>query len=203
LRGHPPPAARLGSSPEREFDGFLGQTRESVEKSGFFSWFHLEKASEPETRSDRITVSYRPSGDKFHDVVVVEVTTRSDQAVAAMALRLDRAFIDGPDGIFARDIAKSFLRDALDTEDADELADLINQIEFGGVSARPVLTARTPPPMPSRPVLGYDTFLGGPKPFVRAVSSGIVSLANEEASAGKWLRVAVSENPTGVSANVP
>ena len=58
--------------------------------------------------------AFKPSGEKFHPLVTVKVTTDGAGRILALEMALARSFIDSPrDGIYARDIAKSFLQAGL------------------------------------------------------------------------------------------
>lgn len=103
---------------------------------------------------------FQPSGPKFHDVAMVSLEVESGFKKAA-TLRLSRAFIDGPDEAFARDIAASFLRNSLTIEDAARTDKLIRQIGDDYRGQRPPImhgSADHNVPQPLTPA--YEVFLG-------------------------------------------
>ena len=85
----------------------LGQTIAQAEATGFFQWFSLD-ASEGDTDAD--WRGFRPSGPRFHDLVVLTLRLSADQCISAARLDIDRSFIaEASIRPFARDIAQSFL----------------------------------------------------------------------------------------------
>src|SRR5438105_14433165 len=86
--------------------GELGDNVEQARKTEFVRWFHLE-----ETGRTGSVVHFKPSAEKFRSLVTVSLSLDSRQRLIGAELVLSRSFIDsGRDGLFARDIAKSFLR---------------------------------------------------------------------------------------------
>lgn len=127
--------------------------------SGFFAWFHLEPAELPNR--------FRPTGEAFHDLVALDVRTNGpDERITSMALRLERRFIDDPrDGVFARDIMKSFLRAALPPDvlaAIPSLSDTVASIEDLSQSGTPVIVRQDALRAHGTPAhtIAYDVFLG-------------------------------------------
>ena len=93
----------------------LGQPLSQVVESHFFTWFHLSAA---EPSASAATATYRPSGERFRDLALVELDLARDSKVRSITLNLQRRFIDSPrENPFARDIAKSLIEAAV--PDAD------------------------------------------------------------------------------------
>jgi len=86
--------------------GELGENVEQARKTEFFRWFHLEESG----RTGSV-VYFKPSAERFRSLVTVNLSLDSRERLIGAELVLSRLFIDsGRDGLFARDIAKSFLR---------------------------------------------------------------------------------------------
>ena len=137
----------------------VGEPMAQVQQSGFFRWFALEKTNHHSTSGHVVT--FRPSGARFHSLVRVEASVEGDrEKISRLDLVLERSFIDSSsNGVFANDIAKSFLRAAAPQSDiATELADEIEGAETAG---QPFLSSgRHTPQQPAEPSLGFLTFLG-------------------------------------------
>ena len=96
-----------------------------------FKFFNLTEAGPRTSEGGLNVVTFRPAGGNFRRLVKVNVTVGGDGAVRAMELTVDRSFVeDRANGIFARDVAKSFLRAAVPKADAPKIGDLANEIEF-------------------------------------------------------------------------
>jgi hypothetical protein len=90
--------------------GFIGMTVDEARQSHFFQWFNLEAVTVPDTAL-RV---FKPSGEKFHDLVTVNARVDAAGRIAMIELVVARSFIeDSREGMFAADIAKSFLEAAL------------------------------------------------------------------------------------------
>jgi len=143
---------------DRDF-GRFGQTVEDARKTEMFTWFHLVETGREE-HGYGVIVRFQPSGPKFHDVAIVSLEVESG-CIKAATLHLSRAFIDGPDEAFARDIAASFLRNALTAEDRIHADNLIQQIANDYRGQRPLIvhgSADRKVPQPLTPA--YEVFLG-------------------------------------------
>jgi len=84
---------------------------ESERGSEFFTWFHLAPVGTPiAVDGSQAWHSFRPTGSAFQALVEVDVLSEADGKIEGASLGLDRSFIDDPrNGVFARDIAKSFM----------------------------------------------------------------------------------------------
>jgi hypothetical protein len=172
----------------------FGDTRKAAEQSGFFRWFTLEPAGEESPAPTRRTVHYRPEGPAFHAVTELVLTLDESDRLTGLELRLARRFIDHPrDGLFARDIVKSLLRDGLTGENAALLADLINEIEFPRDAAVPVLTARSvETELPAEPTPGYLAFLGRRGRYEERLIERKLILENYVRDSAPWFRMVLS-----------
>lgn len=149
----------------------LGSSFGDAIASPFFSWFHFEPAEVPRR--------FRPSGAAFHALVALDVETTGEprlgagaprpegaEQVAGVTLRVLRRFIDDPrNGVFARDVTKSFLRAALSPEmltAIPAMSDTVAAIEDLSQSVPVIVRTRSPWHAPDTTVStpGYDVYLG-------------------------------------------
>jgi hypothetical protein len=142
--------------------GRMGTTIEQARKTDFFQFFNLEPTGETKLGDKKITV-FQPSGAKFHDLALVNMTTEGKGNMVGAELVLQRSFVDSSsDGIFARDIAKSFLRDAVNADDlgkVDGLAREIDQLTDSGLPV--ILHSDAVKPRPGGPPSdGYRVYQG-------------------------------------------
>jgi hypothetical protein len=117
--------------PEDATAPMIGADLNKVQRTrDFFIFFHLVPTGPANAQG---VTTFRPSGERFHDLVWLSVTTDRDARITAMTLMIRRSFIDDPkNGIFARDIVKSFIRDAPPKADANQLEALAHDIQPGG-----------------------------------------------------------------------
>jgi hypothetical protein len=140
-------------------------------------------------------ISFKPTGSAFRDLVTVKAVVGSDERISSLGILLARKFIDDPrNGIFARDIAKSFLRSTAPEPDKTHHAiqDLANQIEFCGRSGQPVISGpRKIPDFPDEPVPSYRVFLGDSIRGDIKLSACIVKLLNGDfdGEPGLWMGI--------------
>ncbi len=176
--------------------GFLGQPLAEVLKSGFFNWFNLvETATKPNADGGR-TVSYKPSGPRFHQLTTVAATVDSSGVVRRIDLVLLRSFIDSPkDMPFASDIAKSFLGDAPPAPDASELKTLTAEIEYRPQSSGTVIVGPgyKKPDLPETSSAGYETYAGARPSYRQMLGHSELAMTNEKSSDGDALRIAFTE----------
>jgi hypothetical protein len=151
------PAARAQSA-----GGFLGRPLAAVQQTDLFSFFSLTQTAR-QPCGDGEALGFRPAGDKFHKLAAVEVVTGGKQAVTAVSLALDRGFIDAPgDGVFARDIAKSFLLDAAGSPTDGPVAALAAEIASSNPPGTTQYVLNAPPPKPPGPSSDcFQVFTGG------------------------------------------
>jgi hypothetical protein len=138
--------------------GNLGETLDQAKQTEFFRWFHLDETG----RTARV-VHFKPSGDKFHNLVTLNLALDTRGRLAGAELILLRSFVDsGRDGMFARDIAKSFVRVVTPAEERDTVADLLAEIEQppANLSQTLIVGTRTTPRPPAKSTPGYQVFLG-------------------------------------------
>jgi hypothetical protein len=108
--------------------GQLGTTLEEEKKTDLFTFFHLE-----ETERDA-AVHFRSTGD-FHDFAELQLVL-TDGHISAARLSLARPFLQGINGVFAKDFMVSYLRNMLTARDAATVGPLLRQADIptlGGV----------------------------------------------------------------------
>jgi hypothetical protein len=95
--------------------------------------------------------SFRSSGPSFHSLVEVDVLTDQDGTIRAARIGLDRSFINDPgSGVFARDIAKSFLGWSV-RDPSPQIASLIaNLADLSGAGATVIMRGSATPPPPDK-----------------------------------------------------
>jgi hypothetical protein len=148
----------------------------------FFSWFHFDPLGEPApTGSGRAWNCFRPNGQAFRAFVELDVLVDQSGRILESCLGLDRAFLDHPrDGVFARDLAKSYLqwglREAANAQ-ARGLIDNIANPAAGG--ARVLMHARSMPPAPAEDTTGgYLVYLGKRTAVEVIVGNSKLTMAN-------------------------
>ncbi len=159
--------------------GFVGQPLAAIKESGFFTWFNLAQIASVPAEPGVQVLSFKPTGEKFHDLTTVEIAVDSHGIARRMDLILSRSFIDSPaDGAFARDIAKSFLGDVPPTADARALDILIDEIQYR--FARPILMHQDHqvPALAPMPSEAYLVFAGQGKRYTRSLTYSVLTLEN-------------------------
>jgi hypothetical protein len=168
--------------------GSMGHTLTTATQTEFFEWFHLQPAERRIERPGAV-VRYRPSGGKFHDVCFLDLWTAPAGELVRMELCLNRTFIDGPDGLHAQDLVKSFLTSVLPAACRDSLPDFMAEISYpSAVSFRP---GRTP---------GYAVFLGRKTKWKVQTGWSRLRLGNTTISGVPSLTVQVMPNPRAPNA---
>jgi len=172
----------LGSLGARDLSaaplGELGGTVEQARKTEFFRFFHLE-----ETVRQGPVVHFKPSAEKFRSLVTLNLSLDSRQLLAGAELILSRAFVDsGSDGMFARDIAKSFLWIVTTAEERNGIAGLLAEIAQPPANLSGTLIVRegAAPRVATAPSPGYWTFLGEQKSYEQRVNGGRIRLENRD-----------------------
>jgi hypothetical protein len=162
-------------------------------RTDFFQWFHLEPAARPDGR----TTSFRPSGPSFRELATVTARTDDANGIVAIELVLARSFIEDPrQGMFAADIAKSFLSAALAAPDRDHMQHLIDTIGHGGRFARPILSAAPRDAgklQIERDSAPYQVWLGRNRQWRRPFDTVLLRLENTDGPVPS-LRIAVGAN---------
>lgn len=180
----------LGEGSEATF-GHLDSTLAQVQKSSFFTWFHLEQAG-GSIRDGCSIVSFKPSEEQFHDLVTLDVTLDADNCLLALELILQRSFVDDSrNGVYARDIGKSFLLAVIPELEHPQIQDLANQIFHLSQRAGMIRRAGTVPDVPHAPTPGYLVWLGQQYQFEQVLEHGQLILENLKSAGGDVLKITV------------
>ena len=186
----------MGTPEDTRDQPFVGMRLDQAARTAFFLWFNLEPVARPDAR----TTVYKPSGPSFRDLVTVTTRTDSADRIASIELSIARAFIEDPrKGMFAADIAKSFLGAALAAPDRIHVQHLIDTIAHGGTYATPILAAGPrgePAPQIERDSAPYLIWLGRNSRWKRPFDTVLLELENRDGENGGSLRLAVSTSGT-------
>jgi hypothetical protein len=139
--------ARFLSRPSRDIaadgsTGLLGAKLETAwPKCSLNTWFMFEKFGEPVKIGDLVRSAYKPSGPSFKPLTTLEIDANSEGMIRSLSLSLARSFIGHPsNGIFAADLAKSFLRVAVPQPDEKLIGTLATEIETRASTSQPMIT---------------------------------------------------------------
>lgn len=166
--------------------GKMGRTLATALQTGFFQWFHLVQVEQTTEQPGRLT-RFQPEGEKFHNLCFLEVLEDPNGALVQMELVLLRTFIEGRDGIFARDLVKSFLVAALPDACQHVLANLIQ--EFA-----------SPPALRATP--GFLVFMGQREAWATETGWSRLWLNNVALNGQRVFAVSVCPNPEAPNATL-
>ncbi len=181
-----------GSAAGGELEGgFLNQPLAEVQKTGFFTWFHLGETRREAGANGVQKVVFQPTGEKFHDLAIVTVTINSESTIQRIELVLKRSFISGGNGVFAADIAKSFLHDAPPRDDASQLTVLADEIQYRARGSQTVIVGPgyKTPELPNPPTRAYQTYSGERASDSRKLAHCKFEIVNEHPAGGDQLRM--------------
>ena len=172
----------------------VGDTLDAAQQTDFFKFFGLVEDG-PRAQAGGLTVvTFRPRAGKFRELVKLTVGVSKADVIREMELTLERSFVeDAANGIFARDIAKSFLRSAVPGADAPRINDLANEIEFPKeVKGYTIMRARPDPKLPAQPTKGYQVFTGSLQLYEDSFAQSALRMENLRADKGDALRMRVA-----------
>jgi hypothetical protein len=172
--------------------GSLGDRLDDARKTDLFTWFHLEQTGAAQNSEGYQVLTFKPVSPQFRPLVSLDVTTNDAGRLLAMDLTLLRSFIDDRKiMVFARDLAKSFLRSATPKRDEVWIAPLANQIEFD-IHGTTVLNLRKPDAtLPSHPTDDYLVFLGQKQQIARPLSLSKLTLTNVNSGDTSALKISL------------
>ncbi len=142
-------------------------------QSELFSFFCLEPVPELSDKK-AMKIGFKPTGEALRDFTTLFCLLDDKDQIESMELIIKRSFLDDPvQGIFAADLAKSFLYGVIGRENASSIRALAAEIESRAVTTRPRLVAaansgadtKNMPPSP-----GYRAFRG--ETNLEQISSG-------------------------------
>lgn len=145
----------------------LGRTLDDVRGEDFWTYFQLQPTNPGEPIAANSQVRFRTTAARFAPRVLVTVALDGEKLIRTMEISLTREFVDDPQvGVFAADIAKSFLQAALPADDLPDMQGLVNEI-----------WRRNAPSQPTEPYLVY---LGRSPSFDRTLEACTVRLRNAD-----------------------
>jgi hypothetical protein len=163
-------SSRLGLG-SKQTGGLRWVRIDDAKQTDFFRWFSFAETGTARDADGNAVVSFRPSGEKFHRLVKLDAVLDGQGCIDSLRLSLAKSFLDdNQDGLFARDITKSFLRSALPPPDDRTVASLADEIEWR--HDFPVITpaSNVAPPLPTRPSTAFLAFTGGQQNYEEAYS---------------------------------
>lgn len=200
------PAAFVTGTPQTPAGGF-GETLEQAKQTGFFKWFMLAQTAES-TDSGAKQITFQPTGDQFHNLTHVNVKVDAQGHIVAIELVLSREFVDSSSvGIFARDIAKSFVQTGVNPQDQENVVNLVREIDQPQGSSAPIILHQdaVKPPPSGPPSQGYLVYLGKRDAFQIALPHGQIlnmenkapdkKTAEDQKTAGKVLSLSFRAKP--------
>ncbi len=109
-----------------------GEPLSEAYKKDFFSFFRFSMIGMSVTKDGFTSISYKPPrGSMLRQCVDLNLTLTKEGRIKRMVLKLRRRCIeDSRQGMFARDVAKSFIQAGIPERDSDSVSDLINEIFF-------------------------------------------------------------------------
>jgi hypothetical protein len=172
----------------------VGGTLEAAKQADFFKFFGLVEDGRRAEERGLAVVSFRPRSEKFRELVRLVVKVNADDSIREMELTLERSFVDdAANGVFARDIAKSFLRAAVPVADAPRVNDLANEIEFPGeMKGYKIMRARPDPKLPAQPTKGYQVYTGSLQLYEDSFAQSTLRVENLRAEKGAALLMRVA-----------
>jgi hypothetical protein len=179
----------------------LGRGLTKAVDHDFFRWFHLVRYEAPRDLADGATWhGFRPDGERFRELVTVNLETDRAGCIADAKLCLDRGFIEhAQDGRFARDITAIFLRWILPETVQNEVGGFLQ--ELGDLGPNVIRFKGAPAPVPvAQPSELYRVYLGQDKAAEVDLAGMSLRLTNLQARDGPrdpqhdwiWIRVARS-----------
>lgn len=109
-----------------------GQPLDDALKDDFFTFFHLTEADRIITPTGFCKVTFKPPPrTPFRDLATITVLLGRQGKIRDMELVMNRGFIEHErNGVFARDLTKSFIGAAVPVEDREHVTGLMNEIFF-------------------------------------------------------------------------
>lgn len=167
-----------------------------VEKSEFFTFFHLAKSDEdggpPAKTGGRLAV-YRPTAPKFHDLVKLVMEIGPNDSVVARKLFISRAFIeDRAVGALAADIVRSHALAAVAAEDRGTVREFVDELFERVPRTIPIPGAmQANARVPRLPSPAFRVYRGLGQRSRRLLHYGEFVVANQSGARGPELLVAI------------
>jgi hypothetical protein len=186
IKPQPANPALGGTSPSGKL---LGMKLEAAKQKDLFTYFHLEE-TDTTGNAQAGVITFKPHARRFNPLVTLRVTTNAAGQIQGMELALSRAFIDGASGVYARDIAKSFLTSVIPDDDLAQVPDLANEIQYGATG--PAVEFEGRPKLPEKPTHAYRAFLGRVEKHEQELGQTKLSLRNVEQQDEELFVISVS-----------
>lgn len=157
-----------------------------AKQTEFFRWFSFIETGTAKDEKGNTVVSFRPAGEKFRRLVKLDAVVGEQDRIVALRLSLAKSFVDdNRDGIFARDIAKSFLRFAIPEPDAGSVAPLADEIEHRHNFSVLTRAPSTQLPLSSQPSAGFLTYVGQQQLYEEMFSQSSVRIEQAKTEDGE------------------
>lgn len=173
----------------------IGRKLEEVRGEDFWTHFGFQPVWPARVIEYTTFMEFRPGVERLAPLVRLVATLDGDGRIREMEMTLSRAFVDDPaDGVFARDVAKSFLRAAMPADDLPDVETLANEIGLPRADPPGTTTVRRAPPpaLPARPTPPYRVFLGEDAEWSRTLEASTIRLRNGGGEGGPVLVLTVS-----------
>jgi hypothetical protein len=148
----------------RKSTGLIGANLPaSQEKHDLFNFFNFAPVGTEALSGQRVATAFKPTGEAFHELVTLYVTTDAQGTIQVLRLVVARSFIDNPATcIYAADLVKSFLGSINFASREDKIAVLAGEISARGMarSSMPMITAQPLPKAEGAPSPAYQTYAG-------------------------------------------
>lgn len=168
--------------------GMLGAHLAAIENEDFFVFFRLhEQSREKDARGDEVAV-FKPDNPSFAKRVTIRVTLGPQSCAIGFELDLARSFIeDSEQGIFAADIARSFLGSTPSGKEVRRIAPMIAELR--------ALGGARPEGLPTKPSAGFLTYVGQRSAYKQMLPSSSLNLENVHVAGEAWLRMQFVATP--------
>lgn len=162
-------------------------------ETSFFGFFNLEPVgTEPPTKEGILTI-FKPSGPAFRELTTLQVETDLEGVIRDLRLRLARTFVDDPrSGIFAADIAQSFLLSSVGAAGNARVSPLALEIRGRAGSTAPIITGpgEFQTKLRESPSIGYQIYRGKNDTLQIGLPKRVrVTLANVREESGLFLQI--------------
>jgi hypothetical protein len=137
--------------------GTFGSVPDDVSATDFYSWFQFGEVTRTSAERGAVLVTHRTAG-QFRDLVVLRVTADAHGQTVRLSLQVARSFIHDPrEGMFARDVVASFIREASAQQGYDEcFAVLLGDLWSKPLRGPDAVVYTDCNPLPSMPRLPGD-----------------------------------------------
>jgi hypothetical protein len=172
--------------------GLRWQRIKDAKQTEFFRWFSFVENGVAKDEGGNTIISFRPEGEKFRSLVKLDAVLDEEGRIAGLHLSLVKSFVDDDrDGIFARDIAKSFLRSAFPEADNGAVTVLADEIE--GRHNFPVITHASSlhPELPLQPTAGFLTYIGRQQLYEESYSRSSLRIEQTRTEDGEAVVITV------------